>query len=60
MAGAPILSVRLGELGPLRRHESVTGGTGYLVRRNFRLTGEVTQDLVQRKTRWTLGFVSAF
>ena len=59
-ADTPILSVRLGELGPLRRYESVTGGAGYLVRRNFRLTGEVSQDLVRGETRWTLGFVSAF
>ena len=59
-ADTPILSVRLGELGPLRRYETVTGGAGYLVRRNFRMTGEVTQDLVQGETRWTLGFVSAF
>jgi hypothetical protein len=53
-------SVRLGELGPLRRYEPMTGGVGYPVRRNFRVTGEATQDLTQGETRWTLGFVSAF
>lgn len=59
-ADTPILSVRLGEPGALRRYETITGGAGYLVRRNFRLTGEVSQNLVQGNTRWTLGFVSAF
>jgi len=59
-ADAPILSVRLGESGLFRRYETLTGGAGYLVRRNFRLTGEATQDLMQGRTRWTLGFVSAF
>lgn len=59
-ADTPILSVRLGELGPLRRYETMTGGVGYIVRRNFRVTGEATQDLTQGTTRWTLGFVSAF
>jgi hypothetical protein len=47
-------------MGPLRRYETLTGGVGYLVRRNFRLTGEATQDLMQGGTRRTLGFVSAF
>jgi hypothetical protein len=59
-ADARLLSVRLGEPGPIRRYQTVTGGAGYLVRRNFRLTGEITHDLEQGGVRWSLGFVSAF
>ncbi len=59
-ADAPILSLRLGEPGPLRRYETLTGGVGYLLRRNFRLTGEATHDVEEGGFRWTLGFVSAF
>jgi hypothetical protein len=56
----PLLSLRLGEPGPLERYESVTGGAGYLLRRNFRVTGEATYDIEQGGVRWALGFVSAF
>jgi hypothetical protein len=59
-ADTPLLSVRLGEAGPLSRYETVTGGVGYLVRRNLRVTGEATHDLEQGGVRWSLGFVSAF
>ena len=56
----PLLSVRLGETGPIGRYETLTGGLGYLLRRNVRLTGEATHDLEQGGVRWTLGVVSAF
>ena len=56
----PLLSLRLGELEPLERYETVTGGLGYEVRRNFRMTGEATHDLEEGGVRWALGFVSAF
>ena len=56
----PLLSVRLGEIEPLDRYETVTGGVGYLLRRNFRVTGEATHDIEQGGVRWALGFVSAF
>ena len=56
----PLLSLRLGEAAPLDRYESLTGGAGYLLRRNFRITGEATYDIEQGGTRWGLGFVSAF
>lgn len=59
-ADAPLLAVRLGELTPLRRYETITGGAGYLLRRNLRFTGEVTHDIEQGGLRWTAGFVSAF
>jgi hypothetical protein len=44
----------------VNRYQSVTGGVGYLVVRNLRLSGEVMRDLEQDETRWTLGFVTAF
>ncbi len=56
----PVLSLRLGEAEPLDRYETITGGVGYLLRRNFRVTGEATHDIEQGGVRWTLGFVSAF
>lgn len=56
----PILSLRLGEPAPLERYETVTGGVGYLLRRNFRVTGEATHDIEDGGIRWALGFVSAF
>jgi hypothetical protein len=59
-ADRPLLSVRLGEPGLLRRYETLTGGVGYLLRRNVRLTGEGTHDLEGGGARWTLGVVSAF
>ena len=59
-ADAPLLSMRLGETAPLSRYETVSGGVGYLLRRNLRVTGEATHDLEAGGMRWTLGFVSAF
>ena len=56
----PLLSLRLGEAEPLDRYETITGGVGYLLRRNFRVTGEATHDIEQGGVRWALGFVSAF
>lgn len=59
-ATAPVLNVRLGGPADVTRHETVTAGLGYLVLRNLRFTGEMTRDLEQESTRWTLGFVTAF
>jgi hypothetical protein len=56
----PLLSLRLGEAEPLHRYETMTGGVGYLLRRNFRVTGEATHDIEEGGVRWALGFVSAF
>jgi hypothetical protein len=55
-----LVSLRLGEAEPLDRYETVTGGVGYLLRRNFRVTGEATHDIEQGGVRWAMGFVSAF
>jgi hypothetical protein len=59
-ADAPLLDVRLGGAAGLDRYESLTGGLGYLARRNFRVTAEATRDLEQRTTRWSAGMVTAF
>ena len=56
----PLLDVRLGGPGDLRAYEAMTGGAGYLVRRNFRLYGEVTGDLDHKALVWTLGVTTAF
>lgn len=56
----PLLNVRLGGPAAVEQHQSVTGGGGYIIRRNFRLTGEVTWDFEQEFARWTLGLVTAF
>jgi hypothetical protein len=59
-ADRPLLDVRLGGATPGDRYESLSGGVGYLLRRNFRLTGEVTHDLGPDETRFTFGVVTAF
>jgi hypothetical protein len=59
-ADRPLLDVRLGGVAPTDRYESLSGGIGYLLRRNFRLSGEVTHDLGRDETRLTFGIVTAF
>lgn len=59
-ANRPVLDVRLGGPAGVRRYESISGGIGHLVRRNFKVTGEVTYDVEQALTRLTLGIVTAF
>ncbi len=59
-ANGPILDVRLGTPGNLRRYESISAGVGWLERRNFRWSAEVTYDPTQESLRWTLGLVTAF
>lgn len=59
-ANRPLLNARLGGPSNVSRYETLTGGAGYLVRRNFRALGEVTYDLEVKETRWTLGLVTAF
>jgi hypothetical protein len=55
-------ALRVGQGGPadVTRYETVTGGLGYLVLRNLRLTGEVSWDTQLEQSRWTLGFTTAF
>ena len=59
-ADRPLLDVRLGGAAAANRYETVSGGVGYLLRRNFRLSGEVTHDLGPDLTRVTFGVVTAF
>lgn len=59
-ADRPQLDVRLGGPAGIRRYESLTGGVGYLVMRNFRVSGEATWDMEQRRSRWSFGLVTAF
>ncbi len=59
-ANRPVLDVRLGGPAGIRRYESISGGIGHLVQRNFKVSGEVTYDVGQELTRVTLGIVTAF
>ncbi len=56
----PLLNVRLGGPSNVTRYETLTGGLGYLLRRNFRLMAEVTLDTQLDEARGTLGLVTAF
>jgi hypothetical protein len=56
----PLLDVRLGGSAGISRYESVTGGLGYLLRRNIRVYGEGTWDRELATTQWTLGMTMAF
>jgi hypothetical protein len=59
-ADRPLLDVRLGGPGAIRRYESLSVGVGRLLQRNLRVTAEGTYDIEMEAGRWTLGFVSAF
>lgn len=56
----PLLDPRVGGGSGVRRFETLTGGGGYLLRRNFRVYGEVTGDFEAEATTVTLGFTTAF
>jgi hypothetical protein len=56
----PLLDVRLGGPAGLRRYDTLTGGAGFLWRRNFRIYGELTGDLDVKALVWTLGVTTAF
>lgn len=56
----PLLDPRMGGPAGVDRYETLTGGGGYLVRRNFRVYGEVTGDFEANSTTVTLGFTTAF
>jgi hypothetical protein len=57
---APLLDVRLGGPAGLTRYQTLTGGLGYLVRRNVRVYGEATWDVEQDNGRFGLGITAAF
>ncbi len=56
----PLLDVRLEDPANLSRYQTLTGGAGYLIRRNFRALVEGTWDLERKDARWTLGLTTAF
>lgn len=59
-ADRPLLDVRLGTPGDVRRYETLTGGAGWLLRRNVRLHGEATWDLEREEASAAFGFSTAF
>jgi len=59
-ADQAVLDLGLGGPSDVDRYEALTGGAGYLVRRNFKVSGEMTWDTVRERMRWTLGLVTAF
>ncbi len=59
-ASAPLLDVRLGGAVPVDRYHTVTGGLGYLVRRNVRVYGEATWDIELETGRFGLGVTAGF
>jgi hypothetical protein len=59
-ADRPVLNVGLGGPADVDKYETITGGAGYLLRRNLKVSGEMTWDTVRERMRWTLGFVTAF
>lgn len=60
VADAPLLDVRLGGPDSLSRWETVSGGGGYVLRRNLRLMTELGYNFGSEGWRWTSGFVVAF
>jgi hypothetical protein len=59
-ASQPRLDVRMGGPAGVRRYESLTGGLGYLLLRNLKLSGEATWDWESDRVRYTVGVVTAF
>ena len=56
----PLLNVRLGGPGNVNRWQTLSGGLGYVLQRNFRVLGEVGWDVEGETSRWTVGLVTAF
>lgn len=56
----PLLDPRMGGASGVDRYHSVTGGLGYLVRRNVRAYGEITWDLEVEQAVFGLGVTAAF
>jgi hypothetical protein len=56
----PLLDPRMGGTAGVDRYQSLTGGLGYLVRRNVRTYGEVTWDSEAKGAAFGLGVTAAF
>ncbi len=59
-ANAPLLEFRLTGPEAVNRYNALTGGLGYVVRRNVRGTAEATFDFEQEQAQLTLGIMAAF
>lgn len=59
-ANRPLLDVREGGPTDAKRYQSISGGIGHALRRNFRVSGEVTFDIEAEAGRLTFGIVTAF
>jgi len=59
-ANRPLLNARLGSSSNIEQYHAITGGAGYVFRRNFRMLAEVTWDFEVEETRLTLGLTTAF
>jgi hypothetical protein len=59
-ANRPLLNARLGGRSNIEQYQTITGGAGYVFRRNFRMLAEVTWDFEVEETRLTLGLTTAF
>jgi hypothetical protein len=59
-ANQPVLNVKLGTPIGIDRYESIAVGSGYLIRRNFRLYGEYGYEFDREVNRLTAGFTTAF
>jgi len=56
----PLLNARLGRRSNIEQYQTITGGAGYVFRRNFRMLAEVIWDFEVDETRLTLGLTTAF
>lgn len=59
-ANLPLLNPRFGGPDNLDRYQTLTGGLGYLVRRNIRTYGEITWDIEGKDALFGLGITAAF
>jgi len=59
-ANLPLLNPRFGGPSGVEHYQTVTGGTGYLVRRNVRVYGEATWDIELKEALFGVGLTAAF
>lgn len=59
-ADHPVVSLGLGEVGFIKRYQSLAGGAHYLYRRNLRMMAEVGYDFERSQARLVAGTVLAF
>ena len=59
-ADQPLLDVGLGGPAEIQKYHTITGGAGWMWRRNLRGVLEGGWDIEQERTRWTVGLSLAF